>query len=701
MLLSGMVGSRRRELQERDRRRREEEESAWREERERERREAAAEKEKGKGKEREGENGGEGGKFGQQFARVFLPQLYGDRLKIPPSFNQYLQNQPTGLVSLKGQSGNTWRAELASDNEGFFFVKGWKEFVRDHSIETGHFLTFRYDGRSQFSVVIFDGMCIEKPSAFHAKPCKNLVVKLESGKGDMDINAADPSQVSAAPLGESNEATMKRVTEMDADGSTSKKRSSILENGMPEASAVACNVAPTSLNMDINAADPPEAVVVPLEEGNRTTRKRVRETDANDSALRKFLRVRETHANDSALQKSSRVREIKLESGKGDMDINAADPSQVSAAPLEESNEATVKRVTEMDANGSTSKKRSSILENGMSEASAVTCKVAPTSLKMDLNAADPPEAVVVPLEEGNRTTRERVRETDANDSALRKSLRVRETDANDSALHKSSRVREIDANDSALQKSLRVREIDANDSALQKSLWVRDIDANGSVLQKSSIALDKDKKRCPAASVGTYKSASTSLDSTEDSDSSSSMLEQSISCIKSELTSPIRLGVSKDAARRGNNSATGKRQLKVISQRPRITEIQKDNTLLRAKQFKSKNPFGLQIMKESYVYVGFFLNLPCEFVRECLPRANRKLKLWNPQGKFWDVNYVFNSKRSVGALSGGWGKFSLDNNLEKFDVCVFELFSKDNIKVYIYRVVPEITPFLPGPGKK
>ncbi|XP_044980572.1 B3 domain-containing protein Os11g0197600-like isoform X2 [Hordeum vulgare subsp. vulgare] len=567
MLLSGMVGSRRRELQERDRRRREEEESAWREERERERREAAAEKEKGKGKEREGENGGEGGKFGQQFARVFLPQLYGDRLKIPPSFNQYLQNQPTGLVSLKGQSGNTWRAELASDNEGFFFVKGWKEFVRDHSIETGHFLTFRYDGRSQFSVVIFDGMCIEKPSAFHAKPCKNLVVKLESGKGDMDINAADPSQVSAAPL--------------------------------------------------------------------------------------------------------------------------------------EESNEATVKRVTEMDANGSTSKKRSSILENGMSEASAVTCKVAPTSLKMDLNAADPPEAVVVPLEEGNRTTRERVRETDANDSALRKSLRVRETDANDSALHKSSRVREIDANDSALQKSLRVREIDANDSALQKSLWVRDIDANGSVLQKSSIALDKDKKRCPAASVGTYKSASTSLDSTEDSDSSSSMLEQSISCIKSELTSPIRLGVSKDAARRGNNSATGKRQLKVISQRPRITEIQKDNTLLRAKQFKSKNPFGLQIMKESYVYVGFFLNLPCEFVRECLPRANRKLKLWNPQGKFWDVNYVFNSKRSVGALSGGWGKFSLDNNLEKFDVCVFELFSKDNIKVYIYRVVPEITPFLPGPGKK
>ncbi|VAH93894.1 unnamed protein product [Triticum turgidum subsp. durum] len=84
-----MVGNRRRELQERDRRRRELQDSARREELGRESREAAAAaamaaagkeraREKGKGKERE--NGGEGGKFGQQFARVFLPQLYGERL---------------------------------------------------------------------------------------------------------------------------------------------------------------------------------------------------------------------------------------------------------------------------------------------------------------------------------------------------------------------------------------------------------------------------------------------------------------------------------------------------------------------------------------------------------------------------------------------------------------------------------------------
>jgi hypothetical protein len=56
------------------------------------------------------------------------------------------------------------------------------------------------------------------------------------------------------------------------------------------------------------------------------------------------------------------------------------------------------------------------------------------------------------------------------------------------------------------------------------------------------------------------------------------------------------------------SDSESGQRQLKVISQRPVVTEEQKNQALQRAKQFKSKNPFGLQIMKESYVYVGFFL---------------------------------------------------------------------------------------------
>lgn len=57
-----------------------------------------------------------------------------------------------------------------------------------------------------------------------------------------------------------------------------------------------------------------------------------------------------------------------------------------------------------------------------------------------------------------------------------------------------------------------------------------------------------------------------------------------------------------------------GQRQLTVISQRRPVTEAEKDHALQRAREFKSKNPFAVQIMMESYVYVGFFMVmlLPC-----------------------------------------------------------------------------------------
>ncbi|PNT63993.1 B3 domain-containing protein Os11g0197600 isoform X2 [Brachypodium distachyon] len=571
-------GSRRREQQERERRRREElerEESTAAGEKEKEKEKekeestvaaamVATEKENGEDKEKEKE--GEEEKFGQQFFRVFLPQQYGERLRIPLSFNQYLRNQPAGMVSLKGQSGNIWLAELAVDTEGLFFANGWKEFVRDHSIETGHFLTFRYDGRSKFSVVVFDGKCIEKPSAFHARPCKDLIVKLENGEGDMGMNATDPSQILVSPLGGSNENTRERVSEMDANGTILQRCSSVLEKGKKISPGVLVGTnktASTSLNKDMSVSDQSESV--PNEESIGTTRKRIREMDANGSTS----------------EKCSKVSEMVMKKGP---------------------------------------------------EASVVNNE-ASTSLNMDMNAAGPAESLLATPEDSNGTTRKRVKEINVNDSTFK----------------------------------------------------------------KCSSASVKGKEKCPVASVGTYKSTTTSRNSTEESDSESSMLEQSISSIKAEISSPMRLRKNKDVPKCGKCQ----RQLLVISQRPPVTEEQKNHALQRAKKFKSKNPFALQIMKESYVYVGFFMNLPCGFVRDCLPRANKKLKLWDPQGKSWDVNYVYYSARAVGAFSGGWSKFSLGNNLEKFDICVFELISKDDIKVHIYRVVPEITPFLPGTNRK
>lgn len=114
-------------------------------------------------------------------------------------------------MCLNGQSGNTWLVDLASDTEGLFFRQGWKEFVIDNSIESGHLLTFCYDGHSQFFVVVFDEKCIKKPSSFHAKPCKDLAIAIESGEENKELPPT--------PQEQNNIATKKRTRELGANGS--------------------------------------------------------------------------------------------------------------------------------------------------------------------------------------------------------------------------------------------------------------------------------------------------------------------------------------------------------------------------------------------------------------------------------------------------------------------------------------------------
>ncbi|XP_045085466.2 B3 domain-containing protein Os11g0197600 isoform X1 [Aegilops tauschii subsp. strangulata] len=341
---------------------------------------------------------GEVMKFGQKFIRVFK---YGERLRIPQSFSQYLQNQRTGSVILRGQSGNKWLVELASDTEGFFFRRGWKEFGIDHSIGEGNLLLFCYDGYGQFSVNIFNGMCVEKPSALHAKPSKDF--KEESDEDDNGV----------APQEENNGTTKKPTGEIYADGSTLKKCSNASVKGkqkMPESLVGTCNVSATRQKRNKNAADPSESLEV------------------------------------------------------------------------------------------------------------AGACRSARTSIK-------------------------------------------------------------------------------SNDAVMKVQ-----------------------------------------------------------------------------------------RQHAIVSQRLPVSEGQKKYALQRAEIFTSKYPSTLQVIKAASAYNSFFMVIPSEFVREHLPHTSKKLTLWDPQATPWQVDYVYCSHRSAGAFSRGWSQFSIGNNLEKFDVCVFELIAEDTIKVHIYR---------------
>ena len=64
------------------------------------------------------------------------------------------------------------------------------------------------------------------------------------------------------------------------------------------------------------------------------------------------------------------------------------------------------------------------------------------------------------------------------------------------------------------------------------------------------------------------------------------------------------------------------------------------------------------------------------------------------PSAKPWKVLYEYTgSECPHEAFNAGWGAFAMENNMDKWGVCVFELQDHDyNIKLHVYRVMLEIT---------
>ncbi|XP_004291931.1 PREDICTED: B3 domain-containing protein Os11g0197600-like [Fragaria vesca subsp. vesca] len=103
------------------------------------------------------------------FFAFFSADLSSDRLKIPERFMIHMEGRTSGVVVLSGPSGNVWNVHLIEQNGDLFFHYGWPAFVRDHSLECGDFLIFRYDGELHFTVQVFDQTACEKEAAFHTR----------------------------------------------------------------------------------------------------------------------------------------------------------------------------------------------------------------------------------------------------------------------------------------------------------------------------------------------------------------------------------------------------------------------------------------------------------------------------------------------------------------------------------------------------
>ncbi|KAL0360770.1 UNVERIFIED_CONTAM: hypothetical protein Sradi_3761500 [Sesamum radiatum] len=106
-----------------------------------------------------------------------------------------------------------------------------------------------------------------------------------------------------------------------------------------------------------------------------------------------------------------------------------------------------------------------------------------------------------------------------------------------------------------------------------------------------------------------------------------------------------------------------------------------------------SENSF-IVVMRASHVYKGFFMSVPAEWARFHLPNKSHDIEL-RINGNIWKAKYQY--KGYGGGLTGGWKNFVLENFLEEFDVCLFDLISGTDdtiiLDVKIFRVVEEVIP--------
>ncbi|KAK9129656.1 hypothetical protein Sjap_010143 [Stephania japonica] len=78
------------------------------------------------------------------------------RLRIPRKFMESVLKGISDAAILKVPGGKVWRVKLKKEKDELWLHKGFKEFMEYYAINTGHLLVFRYNGFSQFNVIIFD-----------------------------------------------------------------------------------------------------------------------------------------------------------------------------------------------------------------------------------------------------------------------------------------------------------------------------------------------------------------------------------------------------------------------------------------------------------------------------------------------------------------------------------------------------------------
>jgi hypothetical protein len=95
---------------------------------------------------------------------LFLPQI------IPEEFVQRFKGMIPGEIKLETHNRCSYIIEVAKHQEKLVLTEGWGKFVETFGLEMGDTIVFRYNGNSNFRVMIFDKLGCENASSVIVDP---------------------------------------------------------------------------------------------------------------------------------------------------------------------------------------------------------------------------------------------------------------------------------------------------------------------------------------------------------------------------------------------------------------------------------------------------------------------------------------------------------------------------------------------------
>ncbi|CAL5187316.1 unnamed protein product [Lathyrus oleraceus] len=145
-------------------------------------------------------------KESKHFMKAILPSpIHAKQIRIPDEFITRFGNELNDAATITVPDGRVWEMELKKRGNEVYFCNKWQEFAEYYCIGYGCYLSFKYEGNSKFSVVIFDATSVEISYSFKTNTKKRFKVeKSENGCKQVKIMSNSDSERSEDGANEFN-----------------------------------------------------------------------------------------------------------------------------------------------------------------------------------------------------------------------------------------------------------------------------------------------------------------------------------------------------------------------------------------------------------------------------------------------------------------------------------------------------------------